>query len=163
MKIIYLFFLNSILISLPSYFRLFHLCLKRRGSKYIKEKCAGTCDKSYNQICDQMYQSTSDQTSHDNMSVYTVEMRGSQLYNDSEHVYQDIRDILKDKSDIAYKMKNHNVENKVSEHMVKNIFEDKRNNISAKDAQEKPSIVYGMITVKEVARYVPCTQNVIIR
>ena len=109
-----------------------------------------------------MYQS--DKTCHDNMSVYTVEMGSSHRhYNDSEHVYTDIRDIVKTNSDITYKVKNRNVENKVSEHIFKNIFEDKRNNISSKDAQEKPSILYGMITEKEVARYVPCNQNVILR
>ena len=131
----------------------------------MTEKCKrNNCDQSYNQISDQIYQNTSDQTCNDNMSVYTVEMGSSHLhYNDSEHVYTDIRDIVKTNSDIAYKVKNHNVENKVSEHIFKNIFEDKRNNISSKDAQEKPSIVYGMIATKEAARCVPVTQSVIQR
>ena len=130
----------------------------------MPEECAGTCDQSYKQISDQMYQNDYDQTYCDNMSVYTVEMGGSHLYhNNSEHVYQDIEDIVKDKRNMEYKLKNHKVEDKVSEQMVKNTSEDKSKNTYSKDAQERPSIVYGMITAKEVARYVPVNQNVIIR
>ena len=106
----------------------------------------------------------SDPSCHDNMSVYTVKMRGSHLYyKDSEHVYTDIREIVKYKRDMEYKMKNHNLKNKVSERMFKNTSEENSKTIYSKDAQEKPSIVYGMITAKEVERYVPCSQNVILR
>ena len=59
---------------------------------------------------------------------------------------------------MEYKVKNYKVRNKVSEHRFKNISEDKSNN-----TDEKTNIVYGLITAKEVARYVPVTQNVIER
>ena len=62
-----------------------------------------------------------------------------------------------------YKVKNHNVEDKVSELMDKNSSEDISKNNYPKDVHKKPNLVYGMITAKEVARYVPCTQNIILR
>ena len=102
----------------------------------------------------------SDQTSYNNMPVYTVEMNGSYLdYNDSEQVYEYVREVVKYKSDLEYKVKNYNVNNKISENMLKNISADKSNNIYPKDTHKKPSIVYGMITAREFARYVPVTQN----
>ena len=96
------------------------------------------------------------------MPVYTVEMNGSYLeYNDSEQVYEYDREVVKYKSDMEYKVKNYNVNNKMREHMLMNI--SKSNNIYPKDTHEKPSIVYGMITAKDVARYVPVTQNGVLR
>ena len=58
---------------------------------------------------------------------------------------------------MEYKVKSYTVNNKV------NSYADKSNNIHPKDVHEKPSIVYGMITTKEAARYVPVTQSVILR
>ena len=86
-------------------------------------------------------------------SVFTVE---SYRTSDSDPVYQDIGEIVTDISDGGEDISDETGVFKHSDEKKhpKPIFVTKSN---------KPSILYGMITAKEVAKYRPSTPNIIRR
>ena len=93
-------------------------------------------------------------------SVYTVEKDSRtehtwDMIKNSEPVYQDIEEMLNDSSDSGNTCQNIN---------VKEMHFITKNNVPPhKPIVTKDNIEYGMITAKEVAKYRPCTQDIIIR
>jgi hypothetical protein len=130
--------------------------------------------------CNHHYKQTSPQPplqECDSHSVFTVEMGSrniprASLYKDSEPIYQEIRGRIKHSSDGGENMLDRDVRDKLCDQQL-NYNErdkylktcDKPNLITnpVRCIQAKPSIVYGVITAKEVAKYRPCTQDIILR
>ena len=107
-------------------------------------------------------------------SVFTVEMgtrnipRGL-LYRDSEPIYQEIRERIKHSSDGSENMWDKAVSDKLCDLKFKCNERDKcietcdKAKMITNPVNPKPNIVYGVITAKEVAKYRPCTQDIIVR
>ena len=97
-------------------------------------------------------------------SVFTVESyRTSDHMRDSDPVYQEIREKVQDNSDGGQDAPDISDEVEVIEYSddkesQKPIFVTKSNVIN-----NKPSIVYGVITAKEMTKYRPSTPNIIRR
>ena len=88
-------------------------------------------------------------------------------YKDSEPVYQEIGEMIKNRSDNAENSQNI-CDKKEKEHDIISEKNEKasvpKSNVTlASDDHPKHNIVYGMITAKEVAKYIPCTENGIVR
>jgi hypothetical protein len=98
---------------------------------------------------------------HHGSSVFTVE--GYRSREESDPVYQEIIEIVEDTSDVVQDAPDISdelgvVKQSDEKENQRNIFVTKSN-----VTNKKPSIVYGVITAKEVAKYRPSTPNIIRR
>ena len=130
--------------------------------------------------CDHHYKQTSPHPplqEHDCHSIFTIEMgsrnlpRGS-LHTDSEPLYQEIEERINYGSDGC-----ENIQNLFDKTVCDKLLDLRFNcnerdtymktcekaKIITKPSNPKPNIVYGVITAKEVAKYRPCTQDIILR
>ena len=133
--------------------------------------------------CNHHYKQTSCQPplqEPDSHSVFTVEMGSRKLprgllQRDSEPLYQEIGERIKDGSDSSENRSD--ILNKRLSHNNEKLY-DQRYNVNDRDlymkpwdkAQKitipvnpKPNIVYGVITAKEAAKFRPCTQDIVLR
>jgi hypothetical protein len=131
--------------------------------------------------CNHHYKKTSPQSplqEFDSHSIFTVVMGAKNIpiglhYKDSEPLYQEIGERIKYHSDGC-----ENARNIFDKETVSDKLSDQKFNLKERDkcletcekaklitnpVKSKPNIVYGMITAKEVAKYRPCTQDIILR
>jgi hypothetical protein len=94
------------------------------------------------------------------------------LYKDSEPLHQEIGERIKHGSDGSENIRNmfdKTVSDKICDQSVNCNKRDEflktceKTKMTTKPVDAKPSIVYGVITAKKVAKYRPCTQDIIIR
>ena len=141
------------------FFRLSHFYMRRRAC--CKQRMQSQEEYIENGEPD-YYHKQSD--TYSGSSVFRVESyRISEVIRESDPVYQEIGEIVEydsddvqdgpDISDVAGVIKL-----SVEKENPKNIFVTKNNVMD-----NKPSIVYGMITAKEMAKYRPSTPNIIRR
>ena len=139
--------------------RLSHYCLRRRGCCKLTKQSEEEYLEKYK--ADPSYKQSN---VYDNIdygsSVFTVERYRT---SDSDPVYPEIGEIVRDDIDGGEDAPHIYDEAEVIKYsdqkeLQKPIFVTK-SNITSK----KPSIVYGVITAKEVAKYRPSTPNIIRR
>ena len=126
--------------------------------------------------CDHHYNQSSLQPplpEHDSHPVFTIEEgarnipQGS-LHKDSEPLYQEIGERLKYSRDGGESVRDMNYAN-ISDKLCTKRFNCKAKEEYNMKTYDKPKmktkhkIVYGVITAKEVAKYRPCTPDIIIR
>ena len=125
---------------------------KSYQGQFLKD---GQTDHQYKQSCLQLPSQHYDAyPGYKNLSVWTVENPMTSKVNDSEPFYQTIEEIVKNNSDVVDD--SHDIcEEKQGQKMIfstMNTFNHKKRNI-----------LYGIITAKEIAKYKPCTQDIVRR
>ena len=121
----------------------------------------GQTDHQYKQVCLQLSPQDQHFVPHDckNLSVLTVENTRTSNVNVSEPVYQTIEEILKNNSSGVDDSQD-TCERKSSEEKEgqKMIFSTKN-----KCTHKKKNLVYGIIRAKGMARYRPCSPDIVRR